>query len=239
MTARTTLVLVADADNTVTEFVRRELQRSDMRVITAASGEHALRLARQQRPDLVVLSIDLPDMPGLEALRRLRANGPLPAILVTATARGATRSGARGRARDSLAKPFTGPELLARVAEALGKPMGRPDHITAGDLEVDLEHRIAKQAGHELTLTRTEWALLAHLATHKGTTLSAGDILSSVWGPEYRDDLQFLRVWISRLRAKLGGKGLMIETVRGVGYVFQPEQPAQPRRRAPRHAVPR
>jgi two-component system KDP operon response regulator KdpE len=230
MTTRTTLVLVVDVDDSVTEFARRELQRHDMRVVVAASGEHALRLAQQQRPDLVVLALDLPDMPGLEVLRRLRANGSLPAILLAERSGPSNRSGTRGR--ESLTKPFTGPELVARVAEALGRPPGRADRIVAGDIEIDLEHRIAKQAGHELALTRTEWALLAHLATHKGRTLPGGDILSSVWGPEYRDDLQFLRVWISRLRAKLGGKGFMIETVRGVGYVFQPEEPAQPRRRA-------
>jgi two-component system KDP operon response regulator KdpE len=230
MTSRETLVLVADTDASVADLVRRELQRRGMRVISATSSERALRVAQQQRPDLIILSLSLPGIPGLEVLRRLRANGPLPAILLTD---GPSTSRATGRAGEALQKPFTGLELAERVAEALGGPPGhRGGRIAAGALDIDIEHRVVRHNGRELPLTRTEWALLVHLARHPGRTLSSAEILSGVWGPEYRDDLQFLRVWISRLRAKLGGEGFTIETVRGVGYVFQPDEPAaRPRRR--------
>jgi two-component system KDP operon response regulator KdpE len=232
MTTRTTLVLAADPDATVVDLVSRELQQRGMHVIPAANGADALRVADEQRPDLAIIAVNLPGISGVEVLRRLRAGGPLPAVLLSDGRSSATSIA--GRVGETLAKPFSGQELVARVAQALGHPPPHAERITAGDIELDLEARVVRRSGRQLSLTRTEWALLLHLARNPGRTLASGDILSSVWGPEYRDDLQFLRVWISRLRAKLGGDGFTITTVRGVGYVFQPEAEAPaPRRRRP------
>ncbi len=225
MTTRTPLVLVADADTNVTELARRELKRHGIRVVAAASGERALRVAEQQRPDLVLLSTTLPGVPGLEVLRRLRAQGPLPAILIAASS-GVGRPTRNLSHGDVLTRPFTGADLTARVVEALGKaPSSLASRVTVGGLDIDLEHRTAARDGHEIALTRTEWALLTYLGHSLGQTLTSGDILSEVWGPEYRDDLQFLRVWISRLRSKLAAGTTMstIRTVHGVGYAFDPE----------------
>jgi DNA-binding response OmpR family regulator len=230
MTTRVLLVLVAGSDPSVTDLARRELRRHGMHVTTATTGEYALRSAQQQRPDLVIIAMQLPDMSGTEVLRRLRASGPLPAILLTEGRSTATSTAPRNAG--TLTLPFTPDQLASAVSEALGQPAAGTAPILAGDIEVDLAQRLVRRAGRALALTRTEWALLAFLAGHAGRTLAAEDILSSVWGPEYRDDLQFLRVWISRLRAKLGGDALTIATVRGVGYVFQPgpDAPLPPRR---------
>src|SRR5437868_14173355 len=117
MTTGMPLVLAADADSTVTDLIRRTLRRQGMHVVTADNGERALRIAEQQRPDVVLLSTSLPGVPGLEVLRRLRARGPLPAILLT-SARMVARPGAALRPSETLAKPFTAELLTSRVAEA-------------------------------------------------------------------------------------------------------------------------
>ena len=202
MTSRAQIALVADADAASVDLARRELRRHGMRVVTASSGERALRVAELQRPDLLVLAVDLPGIPGLEVLRRLRARGPVPAIMLT-NGRGAGQSMRTG---DALRKPFTAEQLTSRIHEVMGRDaVLAATHISSGGVEVDLEHRTVTRDGAPVALTRTEWALLVYLAANPRRLLAGGDILSQVWGPEYREDLQFLRVWVSRLRAKLGG----------------------------------
>jgi two-component system KDP operon response regulator KdpE len=238
MTTRPPLVLIAAPDAAIVEFARRELRRIGLRVITADHGERALRAAQEQHPDLVLLATSLPGIPGLEVLRRLRARGAVPAI-VLAPARTAGRADQRGRrASEVLTQPFSAEELVTRVTEALGRRSAGQGatRITTPGLDIDLERYSVQRNGREVTLTRTEWNLLAYLARYAGQTLASADILSDVWGPEYRDDLQYLRVWISRLRTKLGGGEAreIIRTVRGVGYTFDPTAPAPspaPRRR--------
>lgn len=243
LTTRSPLVLVADPDPTIVEFARRELRRIGLRVITADHGERALRAAQEQHPDLVLLATSLPGIPGLEVLRRLRARGAVPAIILAA-ARGAGRNDQRGRrASEVLSEPFTAEELISRVTEALGRRSAGQGatRIAFPGLDIDLERYSVVRNGREVTLTRTEWNLLAHLARFAGQTLVSADILSDVWGPEYRDDLQYLRVWISRLRTKLGGGEAreIIRTVRGVGYSFDPGAPAPAPRRRSRAAAAR
>lgn len=221
MTSRMPIALVADADTASVDIARRELRRHGMRVVTASSGERALRAAEQRRPDLIILAVDLPGIPGLEVLRRMRARGPVPAIML-ATGRGGGQAMRNGEA---LRKPFTAEQLASRIHEVMGRDTTLPaTRISSGGVEIDLEQRTITRDGGSVALTRTEWSLLIHLAANPQRLLASGDILSQVWGPEYREDLQFLRVWVSRLRAKLGGpgSGLLIRTVRGVGYVFDP-----------------
>lgn len=221
-TTHTPIALVADADADSVDIARRELRRHGMRVVTAATGERALRVAEMQRPDLIIVAVELPGIPGLEVLRRLRARGPMPAILL-AESRGAARA---LRSGDAIQKPITAELLAQRIHDALGRDAGAPSaRIVSGGVDIDLEQRVITRDGDPIALTRTEWSLLIYLAANQQRLLNSGDILSQVWGPEYREDLQFLRVWISRLRAKLGGPGsrLMIRTVRGVGYIFDPD----------------
>jgi DNA-binding response OmpR family regulator len=130
------------------------------------------------------------------------------------------------RSGDALRKPFTAEQLAAHIHEVMGRDAALPaTHISSAGVEVDLEERTVTRDGDPVALTRTEWALLTYLAANPRRLLTGGDILSQVWGPEYREDLQFLRVWVSRLRAKLGGPGsqLLIRTVRGIGYIFEPD----------------
>jgi DNA-binding response OmpR family regulator len=222
VTTRTPIALVADSDPASIEVARRELRRRGMRVVTASTGERALRAAELQHPDLVILAVGLPGIPGLEVLRRLRARGPVPAIMLTE----AHTTGRSLRSSDALDKPFTEEALAGRIRNALARTASQSTaRITSGGVEIDLELRTVDRDGEPVGLTRTEWALLTYLASNAQRLLTSGDILSQVWGPEYRDDLQFLRVWVSRLRAKLGGDGsrLIIRTVRGVGYIFEPD----------------
>lgn len=243
MTNRPPLVLIADPDHTIVEFARRELRRIGLRITTADNGDRALRAAQEQHPDLVLLARDLPGIPGLEVLRRLRARGAMPAIILTPSRTPGRAEASRGRrASEVLHVPFTAEDLLTRVTDALGRgAAGRnATRITAPGLDIDLEAYTIVRNGREVTLTRTEWNLLAHLARHAGETLAGADILNDVWGPEYRDDLQYLRVWVSRLRTKLGGgePRELIRTVRGVGYTFDPAASAPTPRRRVRAVAP-
>ena len=157
MTSRLLIALVADADAASVDVARRELRRHGMRVVTASSGERVLRAAEVQRPDLLVLAVDLPGIPGLEVLRRLRARGPVPAIMLT-HGRGAGQS---MRSGDALRKPFTAEQLAAHIHEVMGRDAALPaTHISSAGVEVDLEERTVTRDGDPVALTRTEWALL-------------------------------------------------------------------------------
>jgi two-component system KDP operon response regulator KdpE len=129
-------------------------------------------------------------------------------------------------ADDYLAKPFSPEELSARVRAVLRRAVGSSgaeNVVRAGDVEVDLNRRLVRRNGDLVTLTRTEWMLLQHLAANAGKIMLNAELLSKVWGPEYRDDLQYLRVWVSRLRRKLEAEPSaprLIKTFQGIGYMF-------------------
>jgi len=128
-----------------------------------------------------------------------------------------------------IAKPFHPDELAARVRAVLRRASGvSPGQgiVAFGDIEIDLERRILTKGGELVSLSRTEWLLLQHLAAHAGKVVLHTELLTKVWGPEYRDDLQYLRVWISRVRRKLGaapGEAGPIKTFQGIGYVLDVE----------------
>jgi two-component system KDP operon response regulator KdpE len=238
------LVLAVDDDPSILKLLRYELAGQGLQVITAASGEETLRLADEQHPDLIVLDVMLPDISGLEVMRRLRERSTTPIVLLTG--KGADADKVRGLlqgADDYLTKPFNPEELSARVYAILRRARrgnGTSGRVIAVDgLEIDLDRRIVRRAGRLIALTRTEWNLLQQLAGNAGKVLASAEILSKVWGPEYRDDLQYLRVWISRLRSKLERDDArpLIKTFRGVGYMFDTaaagdEPPEPPARRA-------
>jgi two-component system KDP operon response regulator KdpE len=196
-------------------------------MITASSGEEALRLAEEHRPDIVLLDIVMPDVTGLEVMRRMRERTSVPVILLTA--KGADADKIRGLelgADDYLAKPFSPEELSARVRAVLRRSIGssaRENIVRADGVEIDLNRRLVKRDGELVALTRTEWMLLQHLASHPGKIMLNVELLAKVWGPEYRDDLQYLRVWVSRLRSKLErdrSDPQLIKTFQGIGYMF-------------------
>ena len=208
-------------------LIKLELTTQGFRVVTASSGEEALRMAEEQRPDIALLDIVMPEMTGLEVMRRLRERSSIPVILLTA--KGSESDKVRGLelgADDYLAKPFSPDELSARVRAVLRRSVGSSaaeNIVHVGSVEVDLNRRLVKRSGKIVTLTRTEWMLLQHLAANVGKIMLNAELLSKVWGPEYRDDLQYLRVWVSRLRRKLEddpSKPKLIKTFQGIGYML-------------------
>ena len=225
------LVLVADDEPRITKLVSIALGEEGFRVISASGGEEALMKAEEVRPDIVLLDIVMPDLDGIEVMRQLRERRPVPVILLTA--KGATSDKAKGLdlgADDYIAKPFHPDELAARVRAVLRRSSGAAPGggiLAFDDVEIDLERRMVTRNGELVQLSRTEWLLLQHLAANAGKVVLHTELLTKVWGPEYRDDLQYLlRVWVSRVRRKLGakpGEAGRIRTFQGIGYLLDIE----------------
>ena len=224
------LVLVADDEPRITKLVSMALGDEGFRVVTAANGEQALSRAEEFRPDIILLDIVMPDLDGIEVMRRLRERRPVPVILLTA--KGSAGDKAKGLdlgADDYVAKPFHLDELAARVRAVLRRASGATratGSIRFDNVEIDLERRVVTRDGELVELSRTEWLLLQHLAANAGKVVLHTELLTKVWGPEYRDDLQYLRVWVSRVRRKLGakpGEAGHIRTFQGIGYLLDAE----------------
>lgn len=229
------LVLAVDDEMGILRLITLELTAQGFRVITASSGDEALAIAETQRPDIVLLDVVMPEMSGHEVLRALRERTPVPVILVTARDREVDKvRGLELGADDYIVKPFGADEMGARIRAVLRRTAGisAEQVVRAGDITVDLGKRLVHRNGEQVSVTRTEWQLLQHLAANAGKVILSGELLSKVWGPEYRDDLQYLRVWISRLRHKLEAEPSdpkIIKTLAGIGYMFQPDaEVAQP-----------
>lgn len=224
------LVLAVDDEMGILRLMKLELSAQGFRVLTASTGEEALRLAEEQRPDILLLDIVMPDMKGLEVMRRLREQMSVPIIMVTA--RDSDADKVRGQemgADDYIVKPFDVEELGARIRAVLSRtvnPRAAERLIRAGDVEIDLNRRLVTKGGEPLSLTRTEWLLLQYLAANAGRVMPNVELLTKVWGPEYADDLQYLRVWVSRLRRKLEttpSEPQIIKTMQGIGYMLDAE----------------
>ena len=172
----------------------------------------------------------MPDLDGIEVMRQIREHRSVPVILLTA--RGSASDKAKGLdlgADDYIAKPFHLDELAARVRAVLRRASGASSATGAvcfDDVKIDLERRMVTRGGELVDLSRTEWLLLQHLAANAGKVVLHTELLTKVWGPEYRDDLQYLRVWVSRVRRKLGakpGEPGRIKTFQGIGYLLDVE----------------
>ena len=223
------LLLVVDDEAGILRLMKLELSGQGFRVVTAADGEEAVRLAEEHRPDAILLDVMLPGPLGLEVMRRLRERSNVPILLVTAKDKDTDKvRGLELGADDYIVKPFNPDELGARVRAVLRRTIAQDTErvITSADVEIDLNRRLVKKGGEPVSLTRTEWLLLQHLAANAGKVMLNTELLTKVWGPEYRDDLQYLRVWVSRLRAKLEetpSSPAIIRTLQGIGYIFEAE----------------
>lgn len=220
------LVILADAEGGVVRIVQGELQEQGFRVQIADSGDDALRLVDELRPAILVLGLRLVGVSGLDVMRRVHARQNVPVILLSSDEDGAQKVRALDMgADDFVVKPFSPEELSARVRAVLRRTRApRPGVVVHMDgVAIDLERHTVTRHGSPVRLTRTEWMLLEHLIANAGHVLMNRDLLEKVWGPEYTSDLQYLRVWISRLRRKLETNPAtprFIKTYAGIGYML-------------------
>jgi len=220
------LVMVVDDEPAIVRLVEDELRSQGFRVVSAESARDAVRLAQETHPTLMILDVRLPDASGFDVMAELHRRQNLPIILLSASDdRAETVRGLDSGADDYVTKPFSPEELSARVRAVLRRTAApRSGRIVRfNGVEVDFDRHVVTREGRPIKLTRTEWMLLDHLVSNAGHVLMNRDLLRRVWGPEYTDDLQYLRVWISRLRRKLEldpSKPRFIKTYAGIGYML-------------------
>ena len=226
------MILVIDDEKKIVKLARDYLERGGFRVATAADGTAALATARQVRPDLVVLDLNLPGMDGLDVCRALRRESAVPIIMLTARVEETDRLiGLELGADDYISKPFSPRELVARVRAVLrraqgGTLRGQPGLIRAGDLEIDLQGHRASRAGESIRLSRTEFNLLATLAQHPGQTFTRAQLLDRLHGVAYEGFDRSIDAHVKNLRRKLEpnpAEPRYLLTVYGVGYKFTSE----------------
>jgi two-component system KDP operon response regulator KdpE len=217
-------VLIVDDEKAIQRFLKNALSSAEFSVHLADSGKEALTAAMAVRPDLIILDLGLPDMDGVEVLRRLREWTKVPVIILSVRDREDEKVTALDSgADDYVTKPFGIGELLARMRVALRKSIQEsPEPVYRVDgLEVDLEHRRVAVQGKEVQLTATEYDLLRLLVNHAGKVLTHNQILRQIWGPAYVEQPHLLRVNISNLRRKIEPEPTRpryILTELGVGY---------------------
>ncbi len=227
---RKQLVLVADDDAPILRLVRTKLQADGYGVITAMNGQEAVELFERERPDIVVLDLMMPVMDGYDAMQQIRQSADVPVVILTA--RSAAPEKIRGLdlgADDYVTKPFNPDELSARISAVLRRVSGSQPTadqlLDYGYLSIDLGRRRILANGAEVELSRTEWELLYQLASNAGRVMLHTELLSRIWGPEFRDETYYLRTWVSRLRAKLEedrDNPKLIRTFPGMGYRLEP-----------------
>ena len=218
-------VLLVDDDATLRQTLGIALRAEGHEVLLAADGRSALQAAAEDQPDLLVLDLGLPDLSGVEVLRRLRTWSALPVVVLSA------RDGSRDKvealdlgADDYVTKPFGTDELFARIRAASRRAGSDLPVVEAGALTIDVPARRVTRDGAVVRLTPTEWSLLEVLVRHAGRMVSQRDLLHEVWGPTYEKETNYLRVYVAGLRKKLeddpaAPRHLLTEA--GMGYRFQ------------------
>lgn len=227
-------ILIVDDEPAILRLVRVKLESDGYAVLTASRGEEALQMLQVDRPDLVILDLMMPEMDGTETLRRIRSRSQLPVIMLTAL--GSDREKVKNLesgADDFVTKPFNPDELAARVAAVLRRVHGDAARSTQTVLrypgvEIDLDSRRVTVDGNEVRFSRTEWALLDQLGGNVGRVMLHEELLTRIWGPEFRNEASYLRTWVSRIRSKLktGPDDVtFLTTFPGIGYRL--ETPAE------------
>ena len=219
-------VLVVEDDGDIADVVRRALDKVGYEVRLAADGEAALEQSQLFEPDAVVLDLGLPKLDGVEVCRRLRADGDVPILMLTA--RDALESRVEGLdsgADDYLVKPFERAELLARLRALLRRrPPRGSAFLVSGDLRLNPDTREVSRAGRDIELTTREFELLEHLMRNERLVVSRDRLLDEVWDYSPYAETNTVDVFVSNLRRKLeaGGEPRVLHTVRGSGYVLRP-----------------
>jgi two-component system KDP operon response regulator KdpE len=224
-------ILVVDDEKPLRDFVRRNLEVRGYKVLTASNGLEALAIFKNENVQLVILDIMMPHMDGLETTRRIRQESHVPIIILTAMGEESDKVYAFDMgADDYLTKPFGVGELLGRVKAVLRRadwtePTYNEEKIVRGEIEVDLERHRVSVRGQEIEITPTEFNLLVYFMKHAGKALHHRAILQNVWGTEYGDESEYLRVYVGKLRQKIEMDPLhphYLHTEHGIGYRFDP-----------------
>jgi len=223
-------ILVVDDEPQITRVLRRSLATRGYEVQVAADGEEALDLFRQWAPDLVITDLSMPHIGGLELCRRLRAISPVPIIVLSVKGEEWIKVEALDAgADDYVTKPFGMAELFARVRAALRRALAVPGSATTlletGDFHVDLDARRIAVRGQEVHLTPKEYDLLVYLIRHAGKVLTHRILLGAIWGGDYVEQTEYLRVFIGQLRKKIEPDPAhphYILTEPWIGYRFHP-----------------
>jgi two-component system KDP operon response regulator KdpE len=226
-------LLVVDDEIRIQKFLQSNLRAQGYEVVTANNGLEAIKQFHASHPDLILLDILMPDMNGLEVLKEIRSFSTVPVIILSA--RGNEREKITGLdlgADDYIPKPFSPDELVSRI-EAVMRRFGpnQPkiaDELSLGDITIDFKAHKVIVRGNEISLVRLEWLLLCELALNADRLMPYEELLVRVWGVEYRNDVQFLRTWISRLRRKIEEKPddpQIIVTITKMGYMLKKSQP--------------
>jgi len=223
-------ILIVDDEPQIHRFLKPSLTAAGYDVMTAASGQDALKLVAQHAPDALVLDLGLPDMDGKDVISKIRAWSKVPILVLSARDRETEKIDALDLgANDYVNKPFGVGELMARLRVALRnleETSGQTSELSVGPIVMDQAAHTVLRSGTQVRLTPKEFDLLAMLLRNRGRVITHRQLLTSVWGPAHTEDLQYLRVFIGQLRQKLEAdpdKPKIIVTEPGVGYRVMPE----------------
>jgi DNA-binding response OmpR family regulator len=227
---RKNTILIVDDESQIIRFIEMNLEGEGFRVVSAANGYEALEKVTRELPDLVILDVMMPDMDGFETLKKIREISSIPVIFLSV--RGQEFDRVRGLdlgADDYMTKPFSPKELVSRVNAVLRRTGAKAlapgsEVVVDNDLRINFDQRKVIVRGKEIILRPTEYRLLYQLVTSAGKLLTHDALLSRVWGPEYRDEDQYVRLYITYLRQKIekdpkNPKYILSE--RGLGYRFR------------------
>lgn len=223
-------VLVVDDEKSLRDFIQRNLEIRGYKVNTAGNGLEALAIFKKEYIDLVILDVMMPNMDGLETIKRIREKSTVPIIVLSALGEEQDKVRALNLgADDYLSKPFGVKELLARVKAVQrrtqwGQSLKNDEKLVYRDISLDVDGHILEVRGKQIELTPTEFNLLVLMMRNTGKVLTHQMILQNVWGPEYGQEAEYLRVYIGRLRQKIEAdpsNPVYIHTEHGIGYHFE------------------
>ena len=228
--ARSKIILVVDDEPRIAEAVTMNLELEGYQVSCASNGQEALRKVTEELPDLIILDIMMPDMDGFETLQRIRELSNVPVIMLTV--KGGETDKVKGLelgADDYVTKPFSPKELVSRVKAALRRamtpgPMPKTEILVDNDLSIDFGRHKVIVRGREVHLRPTEHRLLYHLVSNAGHVLTHETLLRKVWGYDYRNEDQYLWLYVTYLRQKLEDNPKEPKYIlgeRGIGYRFK------------------